>query len=502
MKLYQLILWSVLLLWSGVMKGQNEPDEEQVQVTMTFKAIEGGVHAGVNVRFYNPAAGDEVKAQTDGAGKVVVLLQRGAQYEVYAANRSGKQYLQVPDVPRGRMNSSTTYSRNEMAMAEKFRMDAAEQAAVDRAAAALPDTTWYKASDAFALEASTEFTRETIRLTGFDGKPLAGELVTVSGRKNKKHFKGYTGADGSLTLLLPKGDLYDVNFKYHKNYDLLEYEYTRGTAESTLKISYIGTKQYERLQAEKKRKAEEEKKRQEEEKKRFEEERKRQALSLKQALERQLKAEEEQAKNGVLTRVLTRNKWDDKLIVCDLTGSMHPYGAQLLYWFKLYGMKEPNVQVVLFNDETPAAFGHTNNWYYAAPKTYDSLAARIVQVHSTGCKHGCGYCEENDIEALYMAQKIAKKPFREIILVADNNSPVYDMKELEKLKLPVHVVLCGSGGYAAPDYLRIAWKTKGSVHTIEEDIVKIAKLLDGQEITVDGKTYRLMKGEFIPVSKI
>jgi hypothetical protein len=34
------------------------------------------------------------------------------------------------------------------------------------------------------------------------------------------------------------------------------------------------------------------------------------------------------------------------------------------------------------------------------------------------------------------------------------------------------------------DNLKIAWKTKCSVHTIEEDVISLAKISEGKEITI------------------
>ena len=51
------------------------------------------------------------------------------------------------------------------------------------------------------------------------------------------------------------------------------------------------------------------------------------------------------------------------------------------------------------------------------------------------------------------------------------------------------------------DYLLIAWKTKGSIHTIEEDITKIASMMEGQDVVVKGVVYRIMGGDFIRITK-
>jgi len=86
-------------------------------------------------------------------------------------------------------------------------------------------------------------------------------------------------------------------------------------------------------------------------------------------------------------------------------------------------------------------------------------------------------------------------------MIADNFAPVKDISLLKNFSKPVHIIVCGDWGEIHPDYLQIAWKTGGSVHTIEEDIVKIATMAEEQEITIGGVKYKIMGGEFIRISK-
>ena len=111
-----------------------------------------------------------------------------------------------------------------------------------------------------------------------------------------------------------------------------------------------------------------------------------------------------------------------------------------------------------------------------------------------------GDCAENNMEALIKGTEQASS-YKEIIMIADNHAPIKDIALLENFKIPVRIILCGVDNEIEPDYLKLAWKTKGSVHTIEEDILSIGKLLDGQEIKINGQTYRLMKNKFIPIEK-
>lgn len=77
------------------------------------------------------------------------------------------------------------------------------------------------------------------------------------------------------------------------------------------------------------------------------------------------------------------------------------------------------------------------------------------------------------------------------------------MKDIELLKdfdRPVRIILCGAmDGAVLLDYLLIAWRTKGSIHTIEDDIFNIATLSEGETITINGSDYRILGGQFYAV---
>jgi hypothetical protein len=205
----------------------------------------------------------------------------------------------------------------------------------------------------------------------------------------------------------------------------------------------------------------------------------------------------------VVMAVLNRNKWSEKLIVCDLTGSMDPYANQLSAWYQLNYKKETNLQFVFFNDgdskeDHQKVIGSTGGIYYQSSKGLDSLIVMMSKVRHAG--HG-GDCPENNMEALIKGVKMAR-PYKELVMIVDNYAPVKDISLLKNFNKPVHIILCGSqSGEVLLDYLLIAWKTKGSVHTIEEDIYKIAGMLEGESIVVGGVTYRIMGGEFVRVSK-
>jgi hypothetical protein len=85
---------------------------------------------------------------------------------------------------------------------------------------------------------------------------------------------------------------------------------------------------------------------------------------------------------------------------------------------------------------------------------------------------------------------------KEIIMIADNFANVKDISLLEKVKKPVHIILCGARVGVNLDYLNIARATGGSVHTIEQDLEDLAKLNEGETITIKGQKFKIEKGKF------
>ena len=68
--------------------------------------------------------------------------------------------------------------------------------------------------------------------------------------------------------------------------------------------------------------------------------------------------------------------------------------------------------------------------------------------------------------------------------------------------MPVMVILCGSkNGYSDPDYLEFRYKIGGSIYTIEEDIIILARRQDEDTITIGGTLYKLISGRFSPITK-
>jgi hypothetical protein len=152
---------------------------------------------------------------------------------------------------------------------------------------------------------------------------------------------------------------------------------------------------------------------------------------------------------------------------------------------------------VFFNDgdkkkDIDKKIGATGGVYYCRAKSVDAL---IASMELTIKKGTGGDAPENPIEAIiYGLNKSGKVD--DVILIADNWAKVRDIKMLVRVKVPVRVVLCGvyEGMEINEDYLNIAYKTKGSLHTIEQDITDLMKQSTGKKFNINGVDYIIKNG--------
>ncbi|MDX2362431.1 MAG: hypothetical protein QNK23_16605 [Crocinitomicaceae bacterium] len=199
--------------------------------------------------------------------------------------------------------------------------------------------------------------------------------------------------------------------------------------------------------------------------------------------------------------VLNRNKsWKNMTIVADLTGSMSPYVGQLILWFKLNINQNRVNNVVFFNDGnmTPdrlKRIGSTGGIYDGEATTYADLRELAIKTISSG--YG-GDGPENDCEALIEAVKRVPKS-KELVLIADNLAPIKDYELLDKIKVPVHVVLCGSSYGVNLQYMNLARRTGGSIHSMEKDLENLITLNEGKVFIFLGKKYKIENDLIIEV---
>lgn len=202
--------------------------------------------------------------------------------------------------------------------------------------------------------------------------------------------------------------------------------------------------------------------------------------------------------NIVLNVFKRNNNWKKTLIVADLTGSMYPYAQQVSTWLKLHFTRDSLRQsFVFFNDgdnkkDEEKKVGVTGGVYFCTATNVDQL----VRAMNLCIRNGQGGdAPENVIEAILYGLK-KKKTVENVILIADNWAKVRDINLLPRVKVPVRVLLCGvtEGMEINADYLNIAYKTKGSVHTIEQDITNIIQQASNKKFTINGVDYIIKNG--------
>lgn len=475
------------------------------RLTYQLENIKGGFYVNQLVTLISKDGAKKFEQKTDAKGFVNFDVPCETAFDLQISNYthgeeaiSGKGGSQIRQV--------LTYEPNMKEKEVLFAMSETEKATLNKAISALPDTTNLPVGLLKTPPHLENYELVSIKLKDLNNGLLINEDFVISGVNRKKNFKGKTSKIGEIQLYVPKGDNYTLNFKYHQAYKKFDSEFKNGTINSRMEITYMGSKEYEKRKKEEDERIKAEEKRLLEERLAFEKYCKDRKVSLEEGYKLKLKEAESpstQSDDDVVTKVLNRNKWSEKLIICDLTGSMDPYAYQLSVWYQLNYKKEPNLQFVFFNDgddknDSEKKIGSTGGIYYQKSSSLDSLIYIMSFVRSRG---GGGDCAENNMEALIKGVQ-KSKPYKELVMIVDNNAPVKDISLLSKFTKPVHIILCGSySGEVLTDYLLIAWKTKGTIHTIEEDISKIASMSEGQTIQIGTYTYKILGGEFVRITK-
>ena len=206
-----------------------------------------------------------------------------------------------------------------------------------------------------------------------------------------------------------------------------------------------------------------------------------------------------------LTQITKRNKekWKKMLIITDCSGSMMPYGAEVFLWHMLkYNKKNVN-QFAFFNDgETGSTeVGNAGGIHMIKIKDHRKIGSSLNYVNSIGTKNFDG--PENDLEAVIYAMDRAYN-YDEVILIADNNSAIRDFKLVKQIKHPIRIVLCGLDmeNNIHPDYLELAFLTKGSIHTVEKDIENFMRNDQGKIIPIFDEKYQIQGDELVNVKEV
>lgn len=203
--------------------------------------------------------------------------------------------------------------------------------------------------------------------------------------------------------------------------------------------------------------------------------------------------------DSTLYYVMARHpEWQNMLVVMDWTSSMYENGASVIRWYREHFNEQSIKHLVLFNDGNSKHYSHkrvgkTGGIYYVTPSNIEKVLLTMLKVRKAGIG---GDAPENDIEALLIAtQKL--KDYNEVILIADRNSSVRDIRLLTRLKKPIHIILFNQKGpsaanfgqfnskkeniYIHPHYLTLASMTAGSIHLNERNIENLDQIAIGDQ---------------------
>jgi hypothetical protein len=179
-----------------------------------------------------------------------------------------------------------------------------------------------------------------------------------------------------------------------------------------------------------------------------------------------------------------------------MTGSMFPYIGQLLVWYKKGFEKEFIKYYALFNDgdnlpDNQKIIGRTGGVHTFVAKDFKKFKNDLEAVRKKG--EG-GDDPENDLEAVLTAI-MTYRDFGDLVLIGDD-SDMRDMKILKRIRKPVHVIMCGTKRGINVQYLKLAYQTKGTFHTLNNDL-DMRTLKDGDKFTLDDDLFEFRGGQFI-----
>ncbi|BDS11624.1 hypothetical protein [Aureispira anguillae] len=384
-----------------------------------------------------------------------------------------------------------------------------------------------------------------------NGKLIENERFWVVAQKDGKKYEGITNKQGIAQILVPLNDVYSLNAAYNLNFGQQKIFLTAGSDIVVETIIYESVtseewghrqKKQARIAAKRDSLAKVEEIKQiamvdslkalnlEDE---LIEElvRRNQPIPIKRTfkirkavkakakiIEQQLKLNPnyfEDKKQPILATLQRfKESWKGKVVVTDITQSMNPYLEEVLIWHLLNLKQGEHTKYLFFNDGNKKMASAkkigTTGGIYNCEGAWDELGLVINTMH-LAIESGLGGGEppENDLEAV-LAGMDKKEDVEELVLIADSYSRVRDMALLSEINIPIRIILCGAdetnGFYQGlksdinEEYLTIAHRTKGSIHTLRQDILNLSEKKEGEIVEIGEHRYILRNRQFIKLS--
>ncbi|MFT5822373.1 MAG: hypothetical protein ACI8ZM_003629 [Crocinitomix sp.] len=448
-------------------------DCQSTIVVQLDNIVNGSLFSGQKVVMTSFRSKKVYTSISDFKGEATFLLPCNEKFDVKISNYVGKIELMSPPYANSTSTQTFSYAADMAEKSKAFAMNDTQKKAVDKALINLPDTTFAKAWIMRQPRDLENYSTLDITLIGLENQFLVNEEIAFTGRKRNKSFKAYTNAKGRARFYLPKGDLYDVNFKYQNNYSIEEVVYSKGTSTTRVEITYMGTQEFLR-----RKKAEEI----------------RMEFERQQAVLAKATGNVIYNQDLVLEKVMDRNDWKNKLLITDVSYEMLSYAMKLAIWYEANRQADQTTQFVLYNNGQRQQNSASGAAFHMVSPEYQTLVDTINYVYdNVGLETAA-----HSIEGLISGDGI-EKTYDDVILFVDKDASLMDYEYFKQLNAPVHVVLCVDNRRANPQHLTIAWKTKGSVHSLSGDYTDIGKLIEGDTFEMEGCKYKIMGGEFINI---
>jgi hypothetical protein len=175
-------------------------------------------------------------------------------------------------------------------------------------------------------------------------------------------------------------------------------------------------------------------------------------------------------------------------LVMDVTGSMGGSVATMLKWIKENNETVPFSSFSFFNDgdnkSTSAKPIGKAGGIYSTRTIHE-----VNQIVEIAMRKGSGGPElsENDMEAVLKAIEIDSTA-TDILLIGDNYSDIRDIRLLDNITKPVHVLLCAAPTKIRTEYLDVAKQTGGQLY-LNGEIIDLTKIVDGETVVIQGFNY-------------
>lgn len=490
----------------------SEPTKTEALCQLILKDKKGKPLKDLTIWLVQSKIKKTYQATTNHRGEASFLLPIGYDYTLNLKNDPNYKTISLLDKPYLRIRKGFIYTSSFMNIQERESNDTVFQT--------VPLT----------QKPTLQRTLILVTVLDLDGNPLEDENVYLQGKK--KVFTARTDANGETALMLPKNEHYAVNFEFRDSLEVLDIAKGNYTRTDKIRYKYIGSRAMKVRILERKRTEEFwdslartqifrdslalarspfsnfERRFHDLSQADLDALIEKRAEADRKELEKNPKYFEEVGDEAAAAFYRNKDKWNDKLIITDLTCSMHPYLDQILSWhvleLKLKNEEKFENQYMFFNDGDGKTMeekitGATGGFHYTNADKLEELTETMKQTMSTGCSIDG---PENDLEALLDGVENRKLRTMEIILIADNNSEIRDFELLKSLNVPIRIILAGTFWGANEQYLELAYHTKGSVHTIEEDLEQLFEMNDGDYVTIGKDKYRIYGGKFLKTGKL